>query len=148
MAGATVLVIDCDTARLQYLESVLGFIDHAVVSVRDCATWRESVPISGWPLLAVSVFKPGVDGARSVHAHLSLARGVLRVSVALLEGDDPSRAGAAWRTTMRCIRERPATDAADSDQTSAFRSVGAESLVRRVREAFDPAGVLNPGILP
>lgn len=112
-----------------------------------CATWRESVVVSRWPQLAASVLKPGMDRGRVVHAHLSLGRGALRVSVALHPGDDPSRAGAAWRTTMRCVRERPASDAADADQTGAFQSTGAESLVRRVREAFDPAGVLNPGIL-
>ena len=112
-----------------------------------CATWRESVPASRWPQLAVSVSKPGTDRGRGVYAHLSLARGVLRVSGALLDGDEPAYAAAAWRTTMRCLRERPATDVADADQTSAFPVAGAESLVRRLRDAFDPSRVLNPGIL-
>ncbi len=43
MAGATVLVIDCDTARQQYLDSVLGFIDRPVIAVKNCAAWSASV---------------------------------------------------------------------------------------------------------
>jgi sigma-54 dependent transcriptional regulator, flagellar regulatory protein len=43
MAGATVLVIDCNTARQLYLSSVLGFIDREVIAAQDCAAWRKSV---------------------------------------------------------------------------------------------------------
>ena len=43
MAGATVLVIDCNTARQQYLNNVLGFIDRAVIAAEDCAFWHKSV---------------------------------------------------------------------------------------------------------
>ncbi|MBI2797646.1 MAG: FAD-binding oxidoreductase [Gemmatimonadetes bacterium] len=111
------------------------------------STWRESGAPSRWPLLARSVMRRGADGSRAVHAHLSLARGVLRVSTLLDTGDDPLRAGAAWRTSMRCVRERPAADDAGGDLTGAHRVAGADALARRVREAFDPNGVLNPGIL-
>ena len=79
--------------------------------------------------------------------HLSLERGVLRVSTAIGDGDDPAQTGAGWRTSMRCVRERPAVDVSDADFTGAFRVSGADALVRRVRDAFDPRGVLNPGIL-
>ncbi len=43
MAGATVLVIDCDTTRQQYLKSVLGFIDREVITTQDCTSWRKSI---------------------------------------------------------------------------------------------------------
>ena len=111
------------------------------------STWRESGAPSRWPLLAKSVMRHGSDLGRAVHAHLSLERGVLRVSTAIGDGDDPAQTGANWRTSMRCVRERPAVDVSDADFTGAFRVSGADALVRRVRDAFDPRGVLNPGIL-
>ena len=84
-------------------------------------------------------------------AHLSVARGVLRV-ITELRGDDSEEAaltaGAAWRTSLRVLRERPAFDAAgESDATGTFRIPTTDALVRRVRQAFDPSSILNPGIL-
>ncbi len=114
------------------------------------STWRESVAPSRWPSLTTAILRAGTDDGRAVQAHLGVLRGVLRVSTALRDGDDAAaalRVGAAWRSTLRAIRERPALDKAGDDATGAFRVNTTDALERRVRAAFDPAGVLNPGIL-
>ena len=116
-----------------------------------CATWRESAAPALWPSLARSIFRSGDHEGRAVMAHLSVARGVLRV-ITELRGDDSEEAaltaGAAWRTSLRVLRERPAFDAAgESDATGTFRIPTTDALVRRVRQAFDPSSILNPGIL-
>jgi hypothetical protein len=114
----------------------------------QASIWRESVPPARWPSLARAITHAGADDGRAVQAHCSVMRGVLRVSTALRDGDDPSLAGAAWRCTPAVIRERPAADpAASAEATGNFRVPTTGQLARRVREAFDPASVLNPGIL-
>jgi glycolate oxidase FAD binding subunit len=111
-------------------------------------TWRESVAPARWPALARAITRPGDDRGRAVFAHVSVARGVLRVSAATQPGDDPRLAGAAWRTSAVALRERPALPPlGDGSASGAFRVVTTDALARRVREAFDPSRVLNPGIL-
>lgn len=112
------------------------------------STWRESVSPSRWPALARAIQHGGDDDGRAVFAHCSVLRGVLRVSTQLREGDDPYVAGGRWRTTPSVIRERPAADPSlSAEATHSFRVPTTEALSQRVREAFDPASVLNPGIL-
>ncbi len=112
------------------------------------STWRESLPPARWPTLARAIRHPGDDDGRAVFAHASVLRGVLRLSTLLRAGDDPYVAGGQWRTTPSVIRERPAADPAMSaEATHSYRVPTTDALERRVREAFDPASVLNPGIL-
>ncbi len=124
---------DCWT-RLRALEPVRA------------ATWRESVAPARWPVLARAIMH--TDATHAVTAHCAVMRGVLRVSAPIIEGEDPLLAGAAWRTTPVAIRERPAAERGiAADATSSFRAPSTEALEQRVRAAFDPSGVLNPGIL-
>ncbi len=114
----------------------------------QASTWRESVSPSRWPSLARAIQHAGDDDGRVVVAHCSVQRGVLRVSAQLRDGDDPYVAGGRWRTTPTAIRERPAADPMlSAEATHSFRVPTTEALSQRVREAFDPASVLNPGIL-
>jgi sigma-54 specific flagellar transcriptional regulator A len=41
MAGASVLVIESDAARLQYLKTVLEFVDREAILISDCTNWQE-----------------------------------------------------------------------------------------------------------
>jgi hypothetical protein len=93
------------------------------------------------PLLVREALPPGCA------ASVTLSRGVMRcrVPVDALGTLPPALTGAPDVGGARLTRiwERlPATHWA-----SLAPSVVTESLSRRVREAFDPAGILNPGVL-
>lgn len=81
--------------------------------------------------------------ARSPHAwqHASIGRGIVRVVVPARDGDAVAALSRAATATAVAERLPPACWAAGAAPMPNVE------LARRVKHAFDPAGVLNPGIL-
>ena len=115
-------------------------------------TWRQSMLPASWHQLAPAMLASNEEAGRDVFAHLSVARGVMRVMAAVRDDESDgtlaARATATLRLSMHHVPERGVPDAAGiGEMTGAFRLATTDALAQRVRSAFDPAGVLNPGVL-
>lgn len=113
---------------------------------RSGVTVRASTRRSEWTQLAAWMIAADArpDGKSATWmAHVSVARAVIRV----IAPDAEDGIAIAIPAPNRIQERPPILDWRGLDPTGSFRSSAALGLATRVRQAFDPHHILNPGIL-
>lgn len=121
----------------------LSLVDTAVWrTIRTCDTGDTTLRITDAPLSSATTWRQAdtwlaAHGATNVRTVLEPLRGAIRVSCA-----SAVTPGASWSPPDRAIAERLPRGAWDAVPCAVN-----DRIAQRLREAFDPAGILNPGIL-